>query len=278
MHKNNDLGYLDDLLKQHVIKETTILSQNIKKKTQRAVKVTDIGNPDEILNKLEKSIKQYDLYAYLLDERHRDVFIKELDEMGFSKSSLDTLIKKGYLEKYDAEVERDPFANRIFEKENNRQLTNDQQNAFDAIKAKIDANEERTFLLHGVTGSGKTEVYLQTIETALNQGKQAMMLVPEIALTPQMVLRVKRRFGDDVAVLHSGLSNGERYDEWQKIRDGRAQVSVGARSSIFAPFKNLGLIIIDEEHESTYKQEDYPRYHARDIAQWRSRYHHCQSY
>ncbi|MGT9231317.1 DEAD/DEAH box helicase family protein, partial [Enterococcus faecalis] len=153
---------------------------------------------DEILNKLEKSIKQYDLYAYLLDERHRDVFIKELDEMGFSKSSLDTLIKKGYLEKYDAEVERDPFANRIFEKENNRQLTNDQQNAFDAIKAKIDANEERTFLLHGVTGSGKTEVYLQTIETALNQGKQAMMLVPEIALTPQMVLRVKRRFGDDV--------------------------------------------------------------------------------
>ena len=195
--------------------------------------------------------------------------------MGFSKSSLDTLIKKGYLEKYDAEIERDPFANRIFEKEDKRQLTHDQQSAFDVIKEKIDANEERTFLLHGVTGSGKTEVYLQAIESALNQGKQAMMLVPEIALTPQMVLRVKRRFGDDVAVLHSGLSNGERYDEWQKIRDGRAQVSVGARSSIFAPFKNLGLIIIDEEHESTYKQEDYPRYHAKDIAQWRSRHHHC---
>ncbi len=86
----------------------------------------------------------------------------------------------------------------------------------------------------------------------------------------------KRRFGDDVAVLHSGLSNGERYDEWQKIRDGRARVSVGARSSVFAPFKNLGLIIIDEEHESTYKQEDYPRYHAREIAQWRSEYHHCR--
>ena len=102
-----------------------------------------------------------------------------------------------------------------------------------------------------------------------------MMLVPEIALTPQMVLRFKRRFGDDVAVLHSGLSKGERYDEWQKIRDGRARVSVGARSSIFAPFKNLGIIIIDEEHESTYKQEDYPRYHARDIAQWRSQFHHC---
>lgn len=100
------------------------------------------------------------------------------------------------------------------------------------------------------------------------------MLVPEIALTPQMVLRFKRRFGDDVAVLHSGLSNGERYDEWQKSVTG-VHVSVGARSSVFAPFKNLGIIIIDEEHESTYKQEDYPRYHARDIAQWRSQYHHC---
>lgn len=273
--KNDDLEALNGLLKHDIIKEITILSQNIKKKTQRAVKVTEIGNPDEVLNHLEKAIKQYDLYAYLLDERHRDVFLKEIEEMGFSKSSLDTLIKKGYLKKYDAEIERDPFANRIFEKEDNRQLTHEQQIAFDAIKEKIDANEERTFLLHGVTGSGKTEVYLQAIESALNQGKQAMMLVPEIALTPQMVLRVKRRFGDDVAVLHSGLSNGERYDEWQKIRDGRAQVSVGARSSIFAPFKNLGLIIIDEEHESTYKQEDYPRYHARDIAQWRSSYHHC---
>ncbi|OMG45092.1 primosomal protein N', partial [Paenibacillus macerans] len=139
----------------------------------------------------------------------------------------------------------------------------------------IHDEKERTFLLHGVTGSGKTEVYLQTIEEVLNKGKEAMMLVPEIALTPQMVLRFKRRFGDDVAVLHSGLSKGERYDEWQKIRDGRARVSVGARSSIFAPFKNLGIIIIDEEHESTYKQEDYPRYHARDIAQWRSQFHHC---
>ncbi|TGV06664.1 primosomal protein N', partial [Mesorhizobium sp. M8A.F.Ca.ET.173.01.1.1] len=109
----------------------------------------------------------------------------------------------------------------------------------------------------------------------LNQGKQAMMLVPEIALTPQMVLRFKRRFGDEVAVLHSGLSKGERYDEWQKIRDGKASVSVGARSSVFAPFKDLGMIIIDEEHESSYKQEDYPRYHARDIAQWRSQYHQC---
>ena len=115
---------------------------------------------------------------------------------------------------------------------------------------------------------------MQTIEEVLNKGKEAMMLVPEIALTPQMVLRFKRRFGDDVAVLHSGLSNGERYDEWQKIRDGRARVSVGARSSIL-PLLKFRIIIIDEEHESTYKQEDYPRYHARDIAEWRSQFHQC---
>ena len=118
-------------------------------------------------------------------------------------------------------------------------------------------------------------MYLQTIENVLNRGEQAIMLVPEIALTPQMVNRFKARFGDEVAVLHSGLSKGEKYDEWQKIRDGKASVSVGARSSVFAPFENLGLIIIDEEHESTYKQEDYPRYHAREIAIWRSEYHNC---
>lgn len=273
--KNNDIQLLMKLLKDDIVEEKTILTQNITKKTKRAVRVIEGYHPDEVLAKLEKVIKQYDLYAYLSEEQHKTIFLTDIEDMGFSKSSLDGLIKKGYVEKYDAIVERDPFKDRVFEQESKRQLTIDQQRAYSAINEKIVNQEQATFLLHGVTGSGKTEVYLQTIEDVLNQGKQAMMLVPEIALTPQMVLRFKRRFGDDVAVLHSGLSNGERYDEWQKIRDGRAQVSVGARSSVFAPFKNLGLIIIDEEHESTYKQEDYPRYHAREIAQWRSEYHHC---
>lgn len=273
--KNNDIQLLMKLLKDDIVEEKTILTQNITKKTKRAVRVIEGYHPDEVLAKLEKVIKQYDLYAYLSEEQHKTIFLTDIEDMGFSKSSLDGLIKKGYVEKYDAIVERDPFKDRVFEQESKRQLTIDQQRAYSAINKKIVNQEQATFLLHGVTGSGKTEVYLQTIEDVLNQGKQAMMLVPEIALTPQMVLRFKRRFGDDVAVLHSGLSNGERYDEWQKIRDGRAQVSVGARSSVFAPFKNLGLIIIDEEHESTYKQEDYPRYHAREIAQWRSEYHHC---
>ncbi|MBE5663160.1 primosomal protein N' [Staphylococcus sp. SS60] len=273
--KNNDIATLMSLLQSGIIEEKTILSQNVTKKTKRAVRIIDGFNTDEVLAKLEKVIKQYDLYAFLTEEQHKTIFLSDIEDMGFSKSSLDGLVKKGYVEKYDAIVERDPFKDRVFEQESKRQLTTDQQRAYAAINEKIVNQEQATFLLHGVTGSGKTEVYLQTIEDVLNQGKQAMMLVPEIALTPQMVLRFKRRFGDDVAVLHSGLSNGERYDEWQKIRDGRAQVSVGARSSVFAPFKNLGLIIIDEEHESTYKQEDYPRYHAREIAQWRSEYHHC---
>ena len=128
-----------------------------------------------------------------------------------------------------------------------------------------------TFLLHGVTGSGKTEVYLQAIAHALEQGKGAIVLVPEISLTPQTVERFKARFSSGklqtlVAVLHSHLSAGERHDEWHKIRQGRARIVIGARSAIFAPVEPLGLIIVDEEHEHTYKQEEAPRYHARDVA------------
>lgn len=272
---NDDLGQIVPLLKQGIVSEVTLLSQNVSKKKQRAVSIIEGFDYDSILGSLEKSKKQYELYAYLLDERHHTVLLKDLEEMGFSKSSIDTLMRKGFVEKYDAIVERDPFETRVFEQDQKQQLTDDQQEAYKSILESIQAHQQRTYLLHGVTGSGKTEVYLQTIEEVLKLGRQAMMLVPEIALTPQMVLRFKRRFGDEVAVLHSGLSKGERYDEWQKIRDGKASVSVGARSSVFAPFKNLGMIIIDEEHESSYKQEDYPRYQARDIAQWRSQYHQC---
>src|SRR5208283_4083249 len=133
------------------------------------------------------------------------------------------------------------------------------------------AKSSSTFLLHGVTGSGKTEVYLQALAHALEQGKGAIVLVPEISLTPQTVERFKARFSSGklqtlVAVLHSHLSAGERHDEWHKIRQGRARIVIGARSAIFAPVEPLGLVIVDEEHESTYKQEEAPRYHARDVA------------
>lgn len=183
--------------------------------------------------------------------------------------------KNGWLSFEEVESYRDPFENHDFPKTLPWQLNTEQQQAVSRILAAEAQGEATTFLLEGITGSGKTEVYLQSIAEILNKGKTAMMLVPEIALTPQMVQRFKSRFGKAVAVLHSGLSQGEKYDEWRKIERGEAQVVVGARSAVFAPLQKIGLIIIDEEHEATYKQEDTPRYHARDLAIWRSQYHHC---
>lgn len=183
--------------------------------------------------------------------------------------------QKGWLKKTAIEVYRDPYATANIKPTQPLKLNPEQQVAVDQIVAAVDEPATTTFLLEGVTGSGKTEVYLQSIAAALAQGKTALMLVPEISLTPQMVQRVKGRFGKAVAVLHSGLSSGEKYDEWRRIRRHEARVVVGARSAVFAPLDNLGLIIMDEEHESSYKQDDAPRYHARQVALWRSQYHHC---
>jgi primosomal protein N' (replication factor Y) len=151
----------------------------------------------------------------------------------------------------------------------------EQGKALEEIVESIDKNEARTFLLHGITASGKTEVYLQAIDIVLQKGKQAIMLVPEIALTPQTIERFVSRFGQRVAVIHSHLTPAKRFLEWKKIKDGKADIVVGARSAIFAPMSKLGLIIIDEEHETTYKQDDVPRYHARDVAEERSRLNKC---
>lgn len=151
-------------------------------------------------------------------------------------------------------------------------LNSEQEIAQREILSQV-GQEAQTYLLQGVTGSGKTEVYLQVIEGVLQKGKTAIMLVPEISLTPQVTRRFVSRFGQQVAILHSGLSDGEKYDEWRKIESGQARVVVGARSAIFAPLKNIGVIIIDEEHEATYKQESNPRYHAREVAKLRAEYH-----
>ncbi|MBR7927346.1 primosomal protein N' [Aerococcaceae bacterium zg-ZUI334] len=186
-----------------------------------------------------------------------------------------TAVDNQWLKKMEREVYRNPLANRHFEPTEQRILRPVQQAAYDAVAPMIQQRTATTFLLEGVTGSGKTEVYLQLMAAARQQGKSALLLVPEIALTPQMVERVMGRFQTGVAVLHSGLSTSEKYDEWQRIIKGEATIVVGARSSVFAPLKNLGILIIDEEHETTYKQSDNPRYHARDVAIWRSQYHGC---
>ncbi|MDT9023871.1 primosomal protein N' [Rossellomorea yichunensis] len=198
-----------------------------------------------------------------------------LEELGTTSSTVKSLVNKGVLVEKNVEMYRDPFENRTFEKTSPLSLTAQQDQAISPILNIIDEEKHHTFLLYGVTGSGKTEIYLQSIQRVLQDGKEAIVLVPEISLTPQMVHRFKGRFGNDVAVLHSGLSVGEKYDEWRKIQRKEVKVVVGARSAVFAPFENIGIIIIDEEHETSYKQEENPRYHARDVAIYRGEYHQC---
>jgi primosomal protein N' (replication factor Y) len=220
-----------------------------------------------------RATKQREIIQFLISHPESLPLKELLDYCGTTRASVKSLEEAGVLQVEQQEVNRDPYQDRDFKRTEPLLLTPEQEKAYQSITSTIDQGEYKTFLMHGVTGSGKTEVYLQTISYVLNEGKEAIVLVPEISLTPQMVERFKGRFGDLVAVLHSRLSSGERYDEWRKIRQGKVKVAIGARSALFAPFQNLGLIIIDEEHESSYKQEESPRYHARDIAIFRGQYH-----
>lgn len=196
------------------------------------------------------------------------VLRKELVDI--SLSSLNTLIKKNILLEKKLEHYRLSYNEKI---EPKKELTNDQKLVVDVVLANTGYFP---YLLFGVTGSGKTEVYMELIEDALNKGKTSIVLVPEISLTPQMVLRFQKRFGDNIAAIHSALSDGEKYDEWRRIVKGEAKIVIGARSAIFAPLNNIGMIIIDEEHSDSYKQDDSnPRYNAKDIALVRGKYHNC---
>ena len=189
----------------------------------------------------------------------------------FSKSVFDTLEKKGIIKVYDEEVYRKIRIPKAVNKE--VCLNEEQQNVINKVLAKQDVSH--TFVLKGVTGSGKTEVYMAIIEDCLKRGKEAILLVPEISLTPQMTSRFQARFGSNIAVMHSGLSPLEKYDEWRKVIYHDAKIVVGARSAIFAPFENLGVIIIDEAHEESYIQENNPRYDAIEVAKIRSKTHNC---
>lgn len=223
----------------------------------------------------QRAAKQRDLLAYFIENPDPVEARKLVSELGFSNSAIKGLADKGLLGEKDLEVYRDPYEDRDFAKTEPLKLTFCQHTAISPVLSSIEEHRHEVFLLYGVTGSGKTEIYLQSIQEVIEEGKEAIVLVPEISLTPQMVERFKGRFGAQVAVLHSGLSAGEKYDEWRKIQRREVKVAVGARSAIFAPFENLGIIIIDEEHETSYKQEEMPRYHARDVAIVRGRNHHC---
>ncbi|WP_087030476.1 primosomal protein N' [Trichococcus palustris] len=226
---------------------------------------------------LKKSAKQQKvLLEAILSLNGTALTQKEYKEMfDISPQTIRTGVEKGWLKLSEREIFRDPYKDKDFKRTEALPLSAEQDEAFKKMNQSLSEEKHEVFLLKGVTGSGKTEVYLQLIAEVLQKGKTALMLVPEIALTPQMVHHFKGRFGDRVAVMHSALSAGEKYDEWRKIYNGEADVVVGARSSIFSPVKNLGIIIMDEEHESTYKQDENPKYHARNVAIWRGEYHHC---
>jgi primosomal protein N' (replication factor Y) len=236
-------------------------------------------SPEELAKLKKRAPKQARALEIL--QKSEGMFVFKLVQLADTDAAtVKKLAEKGYVQLSEQVDERDPFGGEVFLPSEPLRLTPDQQNALDLCKAAIDQVSPSSpishlplpILIHGVTGSGKTEIYLQAIEHALHQGKDSIVLVPEISLTPQTVERFRARFqNQQITVLHSHLSAGERHDQWHKIRDGQSHIVIGARSAVFAPVQALGLIVIDEEHETSYKQEEAPRYNARDIAVMRAK-------
>ncbi|AMM88888.1 primosomal protein N' [Bacillus pumilus] len=269
-------------IQKHVQKGHLEVRYHVSQKSgKKKVRTLQVAVTKEKLEEKQKqlkknAVKQKALLAFLLQANETTFLAKDLQQQtGASSQTIKALIQEGLLTESYEEIYRDPYRDREFTPSTPLDLTTEQAEAAKPIHQAVSDEKHETFLLHGVTGSGKTEIYLQTIDHVLQKGKEAIVLVPEISLTPQMVQRFKERFGSNVAVLHSGLSTGEKYDEWRKIHRKEVKLVVGARSAVFAPFENLGMIIIDEEHESSYKQEEMPRYHAKDVAIERAGRHQC---
>lgn len=229
---------------------------------------------DEVRERYGSDERIFSALAFVLEHPGSTTIVELERRFELSRTRIETLVRKSVLTKTSSIEERSPFARgSISERDSPLVLSAEQRIALGAILARAndESRSEREVLITGVTGSGKTEVYLQAIAKMLEQGKGAIVLVPEISLTPQTVDRFRRRFGETVAILHSNLSAGERHDEWTRLRTERARVVVGARSAIFAPVARLGLIVVDEAHESSYKQGDSPRYNAIEVARERAR-------
>ena len=232
---------------------------------------------NEVIAVLNKDVSEIYEYISICSYKKQVEILKSIIENGSVKvvssnvSSITSLANKGLIKTISREVYR--YNDNTIENKHTVFLNEEQSKV---VKEVIDnLNTNNTYLLKGVTGSGKTEVYMHIIKEVIDRGMQAIMLVPEISLTPQIVSRFRQRFNNEVAVLHSGLSDGERYDEYRKIKKGLVKIVVGARSAIFSPFQNLGVIIIDEEQVTSYKQENNPKYHTRDVALFRCKYHNC---
>lgn len=279
---------LSDVLKLLVPPGTSNKIDKIKPKTERWVRLTEyfleftknniyeadsqkdindssikrnnaIKSKDE--KKIIKSDKQQKVVDFLLENKEIPVAIL-LDITDTTTAILKTMEKNNIVESFQVEVSRNPFVNKHVKRTEPLALTEEQKQVMEQIKI----GQFGEYLIHGVTGSGKTEIYLQLIEKVLAEGKTAIVLVPEISLTPQITDRFLARFGRIIAILHSKLSQGERYDEWKRIQRGEAKIVIGARSALFAPIQNVGIIIIDEEHDASYKSETTPKYDAREVA------------
>jgi primosomal protein N' (replication factor Y) len=236
----------------------------VKEKTRRAVRlVAALPDGAKITSTQERVIEA-------LNDK-QSMLLKHLIELtGVSLAVVNTLVKKGFLEFLDQTIRRDPLENAALPDIPHYKLTPEQDQVLSTIEEQLSSSTYSAFLLHGVTGSGKTEIYLRAMRRTLELGRTAMMLVPEIALTPVFSRRLRAEFGDQIAIFHSSLPPGERLDEWMRVKNGEARVVIGTRSAVFAPLKNLGLVVVDEEHEATYRQQDSPYYNARDTAVMRA--------
>ena len=245
-----------------------------KAKTVRMVAAVK-GPDDPALAGLQKRAPRRHAVMQVLFDQGRIPVAEAARVAGTTSTTVKKMEEQGWVMIDDESVHRDPAAHITILPTLPLTLNPQQQDALDQVIEAIDGKEPRSLLLFGVTGSGKTEVYLQAIAEVRKRGQRAIVLVPEIALTPQTMERFRGRFGDEVAVLHSNLSDGERHDEWHRVLSGEAAIIVGARSALFAPVDNLGLIVVDEEHEPSYKQDQSPRYHARDMAVLRAQFDQC---
>ena len=269
----SDLGFTaDSVVLEKLVKKGVLVSNvDTKRKTgDLTVKNVRIALSEEDAESKLSSLtpKQRSVLSLLLDIGSASV--KEVCYFtGVTVAVVSALSKKGYVEIFDSEVYRKPKITAEKKITPIPPLTENQQKAFDVLEKKVDEKKAGAALLFGVTGSGKTQVFIKLIEKVVNSGKGVIVMVPEIALTPQTINVFYSYFGDTVAVFHSALSAGERIDEWKRVKNGEAKIAIGTRSAVFAPFQNLGLIVMDEEHEHTYKSEMTPRYHARDIAKFR---------
>ena len=262
--EKSDLPYIKECIKNKDIELVYDFKRKESIKYERIIKIESI--PDKLTE------KRKDIVDYLIEHNGECRWLDLRDELNVSLDTISRMEAKGIISSYDREIYRDIETLKPL-KDKKVTFTTEQDRVFSELKNNLDKHS--VYLLKGITGSGKTEIYLNLIEEVINKGKEAIVLVPEISLTPMMVNRFKSRFGSDVAIFHSELSNNTRYDEWRKVLRGEVKIAVGARSAVFAPFKNLGIIIIDEEHEQSYKQDNAPIYHAKDVAQKRTELNNC---